>query len=559
MLRRLYIKNLAIIQELEVTFSAGLNVITGETGSGKSILIDAIGLLLGGRATADMIRSGEGAAIVEGELVHGEDRLVIRRLMRANGNSRTFLNDEPVKLADLEEKAGALVDLHGQHEHQSLLRVGTHVDFLDAYAGLLPEREVLAHTFNHLHRLAAKVEDLRNRIATQRELHELHSFQLQELEAASPSVAEERQLTEEHKLLSQAEELNALLVMLDARLQQNEPSLTGELSALQRQLERFAQLSPELSQLSDRLQSAKLELDDLAFDAARYGEKVHPAPARLAEIEERLRQLESMKRKYGGSMEAVQAKMKELRELVKGYASADDQLARLEDEQENLANAYAAQCQSLSRERQAASGRLAEDIIVVLARLDMPATRFEVRITHAPAELGLCVIDGQGYKSDDSGYDLVEFYISPNPGEELRPLARTASGGEISRTMLGIKTVLAAFDPVSCLIFDEIDSGISGSTAETVGITLEELARSRQVICITHLPQIAARGDHHLRVQKVVSGGRTLSRVAVVEGEKRQSEVARLLSGSEITRASMDQANALLAKIAPRQEMDLHG
>lgn len=564
MIKRLYIKNLAIIKELEVSFGSGLNVITGETGSGKSILIDAMGLLLGGRASADIIRTGEDTAVVEGEWSSGGETWLIRRNLRTNGASRIFLNDEPVKLTDLASSTDALVDLHGQHEHQSLLRVGTHIDFLDAFAGLLPEREVLSHTYGRLMEVNTQLADLKHRVEQEKELYELHQFQLQELEATAPSPQEEHDLTQEHERLSQAEALHDILNSIQARLQNDEPSVAGDLGGLLRQLERFVHLSPELAQLGERFASVKVELEDMAYEAGRYGATVHADPQRLAHIEERLGQLETIKRKYGGSLEAAQDKMNQLQGLVEGYAASDERLARLREEQQRQQAAYSAQCQALSSQRRAACVNLEADIVATLARLDMAGTRFEVRISNEPSATGVCHIGGQTYRSDERGHDQVEFYISPNPGEELRPLAKIASGGEISRIMLGIKTVLTAYDPVDCLIFDEIDNGISGATAETVGAALEELARSRQVICITHLPQIAARGAYHLIVTKELHQGRTLSRIRVLTENERREEIARLLSGTQITQASMDQAQELLtpspgSPAQPTQSTPIHG
>ncbi|UCH11251.1 MAG: DNA repair protein RecN [Fidelibacterota bacterium] len=559
MLRRLLVKNLAIIKELEVHFNPGLNMITGETGSGKSILIDAIGLLMGGRAPGDIIRTGEEVAIVEGELVSGEDNHLIRRVLRAGGSSRIFLNDEPIKLSELEDLTGNLVDLHGQHEHQSLLRINTHLDFLDSYAGLLPDREVLAHTYHHLTKVSKELRDLTEVIEREQELNALHQSQLEELEAAGISTGEADELDKEHKLLAQADELQRHLSHLAQRLQKDDLSLASELDGLRKPMERFAGLSKDIQSIVERMDSLTVELEDLAFEVERCGSQVHPDSERMTEVEERLGELETIKRKYGGTLDTALEKLAWLREAMSQKSATDERLNQLRIEKTHLEEAYAAQCQELSQQRQAAKQKLEQDIQDTLAYLDMPGTRFEIRFQHLLAEQGLCHIDGHTYRGDERGYDQVEFFISPNPGEELRPLAKVASGGEISRIMLGIKTVLAAYDPVDCLIFDEIDYGISGSTAETVGAALRGLAKSRQVICITHLPQIAASGDHHLSMDKEVKGGRTLGRARVVEGEERRLEIARLLSGAEITQASMDQALELLAPVSEKQGADSRG
>ena len=559
MIKRLSIKNLAVISELEVTFSPGLNVITGETGSGKSILIDAVGLLVGGRALGDIIRTGEETAVVEGEFFNGAESRLVRRLVRSGGASRAFLDDEPVKLSELESLGAAWVDLHGQHEHQSLLRVPTHLDFLDAYAGLLPDREVLAHTFHHLVHATRELEELSAQVAQDKELHELQQFQLRELEAGQLSLQEEETLSREHALLSQADELHRLLTSVDNRLQKDETAVTGELGGLQRQLERFANISPEIAQLAERLSSLKVELEDLAYETAKYGATVRPNSGRLDEIDRRLGEVEALKRKYGGTVDSALAQLEHLRQAVDRFIASDERVARLKADQLRLQEAYAAECQALSRLRQVAREQLSQAIMESLSHLDMPGTEVDVRLENSPAADGMCIIDGRPFKSDARGYDQVEFFISPNPGEKLRPLARIASGGEVSRIMLGIKSVLAEFDHVGSLIFDEIDSGISGSTAETVGAALQELARSRQVIVITHLPQIAAFGDHHITVSKDVERGRTVSRARVVAGEFRQREIARLLSGAEITTASLEQAAQLLMPAGREPTLRPHG
>ena len=559
MIKHLSISNLAVIRELEVSFGPGLNIITGETGAGKSILIDAVGLLVGGRASADVIRTGAASAVVEGEFVNGGVSQLVRRVIRAGGASRTFVNDEPVKLDELSSLANSWVDLHGQHEHQSLLRVATHLDFLDAYAGLLPDREVLAHTYGYLVQVSRDLERLSDQVARAAEVQQLQLFQLKELDDADLSLEEEEALGREHRLLAQADELHRLLAAVENRLLKDETSLAGEAGALLKQLERYEQLSPELGQLHERLAALKVELEDLAYEAGRYGLTVTPDPQRLAQIEGRLGELETVKRKYGGSIPSAMKQRASLREALAAFDASDEQLVRLREERERLSSAYAAECQALSRQRLVARVQLAEAVMDTLTRLDMPGARMEVRLDNVADKKGLCVIDGQAYKSDASGFDHVEFYLSPNPGEDLRPLAKIASGGEVSRIMLGIKTVLAEYDQVGSLIFDEIDSGISGSTAELVGVALKELARARQVIVITHLPQIAARGDHHLTVSKSVIEGRTESAVRVVEGAARQREIARLLSGAEITGAGLDQAAELLAPSSRKASVNSHG
>ena len=550
MIRRLMVQNLAVIRELEIAFEPGLNVLTGETGAGKSVLISALGLILGGRAAADLVRTGSPQAVVEGEFAEGDKTWIVRRIIKEGGASRLFINDEPVKLAALQEKSEKWVDLHGQHDHQAILRVATHLDFLDAFTGLLPDREVTGHTFRNLVAALTELEQQSKAVEKSQLQMEVDQFQLAELDAANLQAGEEERVGEELQLLSQAGDLIQALTALSQRLQTDELALPGELGILARHLERFAALDPQLARLQERLEAAKVELDDLAFEAQRYQGTVRLDAERLSEVEERLAELETIKRKYGGTVaEAISRRDA----LAAAATNSTDAVARLAQQKEivsRLRQSYSEQCLQLSRQRQVACAELAREIEAVLGGLDMAAVRFEVRLTQQPQARGLCSVDGQTYKSDERGYDLAEFYMSANPGEDLRPLARIASGGEVSRTMLGIKSVLAEYDPAGCLVFDEIDSGISGATADKVGIAIEQLARSRQVLCITHLPQIAARGDHHFLVTKHQAGDRTESSVAQLSSEQRRQEIARLLSGVAVTAASLAQAGELLAASA---------
>ncbi|MCK4579647.1 MAG: DNA repair protein RecN [Candidatus Marinimicrobia bacterium] len=546
MIRTLYVKNLAIVRELTTGFKPGLNVITGETGSGKSILIDALSLLLGARASGGMIRTGENTAVIEGEFGTAEASMVIRRIIKSNGTSRAFIDDEPVKLSDLETITAPLVDLHGQHEHQSLLHVNTHLDYLDAYTGLLAERAKLAALHSELVQISEDVDALEAQLAHERERQELSSYQLNELEEANLSIKEESELDKEHKLLSQAATVGEFLSAMVRSLQENDQSWTTELGGWQRQLEHYAELAPEITAMAERVTAVKVDLDDLSFDITRFVDGLHHDPARLAQIDERLAVIESLKRKYGGSVEAAINTRDELRRAATQYTDSSAKLAELRDKRRRLQTDYSARCSTLSRKRMGAKPRLADEIVKVLARLDMAGTRFEVKLEQIKDSAGLCLIDGQAYRGDQSGCDQVEYLISPNPGEDLRPLVKIASGGEISRTMLGIKTVLADYDNVGALIFDEIDNGISGATAGSVGEALEELAEKRQVICITHLPQIASRGGAHFLVAKTVTGNRTESSIKALDGTQRRQEIARLISGIKITATGMDQAAELL-------------
>lgn len=554
MLKKLHIKNLAIIDELEVEFNPNLNILTGETGSGKSIIINAISLLLGGKASPEMVRGGSDTAIVEGEFFIEGTSHIIRRVIRANGTSRAFLDDEPLNLNMLESETQSYVDLHGQHDHQLLLKPSTHVDFLDAYAGILADRQVLADTYDHLRSATNEIKMLENQRQANKSDQEYKRQQLAELEAANLDIDEEIVITSEHRLLSKAEELRAALTTIDRRFTRDDLSLSGAITDIARQISNFADISPELASLSDRVQSLEVDLTELAFDISRYGDTVVSNPNRLAELDERIGQLETIKRKYGGSVESALHTLDQLRKAVADFTNSDSRLTLLREEHGRLQKAYSSQCKSISQQRYMAREPLCREIVNDLASLDMPGTQFEVRIDHAVDSAGLCKIDGERFAGDSRGYDRVEFFISPNKGEMVRPLAKVASGGEISRTMLGIKTVLAEYDQVHSLVFDEIDTGISGATAGAVGEALEKLARSRQVICITHLPQIAACNSRHLTVTKQFNNDRARVRIKPVSGIDRQTEIARLLSGADITETGMAQAAELLNQANARSQ-----
>ncbi|MCH8327582.1 MAG: hypothetical protein IID15_03545 [Candidatus Marinimicrobia bacterium] len=353
------------------------------------------------------------------------------------------------------------------------------------------------------------------------------------------------------QLLSKAGDLSAALEEIDRQLEGNERSIAGELGNLARQLDPFTDLDADLATLQKRLDAVRVEVGDLGFESKRYQSTVRLDPERLIEVEERMATLETVKRKYGGTLDQAMLRRDELESSVAQSADSDEELNRLTAEVDRLTIDYSQQCVALSGARQGATGRLADEIVATLSSLDMPAVKFEVRMSRKPASGGLCAIEGEQFKSDARGCDHVEFYMSANAGEVLRPLAKTASGGEISRTMLGIKSVLAEYDPVGCLIFDEIDSGISGSTAYRVGSAIEALSKERQVICISHLPQIASQGERHFKVSKSQVNGRTESVISELSRDDRRQEIARLLSGPEITAASLEQADELLSGAQP--------
>lgn len=571
MLLELTINNLAIIASLRLEFGPGFSVLTGETGTGKSIIIDAVSLLLGGRASTEMIRTGcemlsveavfeLGAApsatllalLDEQGLADEQGTVIVRREVSRTRRSICRINGHVVTLAALAQVGQHLVDIHGQGEHLSLMDVRQHVAMLDAHDGLDPLRErfgALARQLGEVRRgLAALRRD-------ERELArriDLLRYQIDEIDGARLSEGEEEELRAELRLLGNAERRMELAVEAYARLSQGEArAALDQLGRAAQALGELAQLDPAMAESAQQAESALYQLEDLAHALRAYRDEIEFDPKRLAEAEERLQLLGSLKRKYGATLADVLAYRHSAQAELDGIEHSGERLAELEARQEALLAEMAAVGAELSARRQEAAARLGEAIERELADLNMAAARFGVDLRQEAAADGVPVgrgsIDGGRVRFDATGLDLVEFLISPNPGEELKPLAKIASGGETSRLMLAMKTVLSRIDPVPTLIFDEIDAGIGGRTGDIVGRKLRSLASDHQVLCVTHLAQIACYGDRQYRVTKEVEGERTVSHVTPLEPRDRVEELAVMLAGAA-TEASRRSARELLAR-----------
>jgi DNA repair protein RecN (Recombination protein N) len=528
MLRFLRIRNLAVIEAVEVEFDDGFNVLTGETGAGKSILVEAVGLLLGARASADLVRTGEAQASIEAlfESANGEE-LIVRREISSQGRSRSFINGALATAAALRDLSQRLVELHGQHEHQALLDPLTHLPLLDVYAGLEPLAGRVASAWGALRNLREQLDRSRMDAREKAARLELIAFQLSEIEKAAPRAGEDEELAAAKSVLANAERLQRLCEESYATLYERDEAVLASLGSVWKRIGELAAIEPQFGPYLEARDAIKSQLEDLAFFLRSYADGIDATPGRLQQVEDRLALLERVKRKYGPTLDDVIARGAALareRDLLGGAGEKEDDL------QKALAAAtdgYLRVARELSAKRRRAAVTFAKAIESLLGELAMSRTRFEVRFNEG--ELG-------DERWSERGIDDAEFFVSPNPGEDLRPLARIVSGGELSRVMLALKT-LAAGDAAAAktLIFDEVDAGIGGRVADVVGAKLAELGRRFQVLCITHLPQIAARATTQFRIEKHVRGSRTVTSVTRLDAGARVEELARMIGGAAIT------------------------
>ncbi len=567
MLLELHVRDFAIIDDLQVTFHPGFNVLTGETGAGKSILIDAIDLLLGGKGQQEMVRAGAASARVEGifqisgsraaqirawlqehALDEEEDTLILTREVRRTGRTVARINGRAVAQSLLARLGEMLVDIHGQGQHLSLLNPRTHIDLLDAYAGLLGRRGHLAHLVAALRQTRAELKRLRQDAREIERRLDLLRYQVEEIDAAALTPGEEEALESDLRRLANAETLMAETAMVDALLIEGEGETPSALDLVGRaiqHLEKLARLDPDLDRWVQAADALFDGLQELAREVADYAEALEFDPARLAQVEERLALIANLKRKYGDTIEDILAFGEEARAELALLADRETRTEDLEAREEALLRAIGQEAQALSQAREAAARTLAQAVEKELADLRMGGARFQVAIHQRPDPQG-CYVGDARLAFDATGVDEVRFLVSANPGEPLRPLAKVASGGETARLMLALKHVLSQADPTPTLIFDEIDQGIGGRVGAVVGRKMWALARSHQVLCVTHLPQIAAYADLHLQVRKSQVGERTISRVQILEGAAQVEELAAMLGAP--TPAGRASAQELLAE-----------
>lgn len=565
MLRSLHVRDYALIEELEVEFGSGLNVITGETGAGKSILLGALQLILGERASTEAVRTGARKAVIEGlfddadegrlpALLRENDiepnpggTLIVRREVQAT-HSRAFVNDTPATLALLREVAEQLIDLHGQHEHQSLLRTETHLELLDGFGGLGGLREAYRHHYDEVARLRHERAGLVRREKELAQQKQLIEFQIEEIDRAAPQAGEEDELEAERRILENAERLFEATATLYELLYESEDALHDRLIIARNELRDLARIDAAFEATLGEFQQAEIVVEEAAKFLQDYNARIEFSPERLEHIRERLGQLESLKRKYGGTLEAVLEHRREIGETYDLAADFEGAIARLGRQIEEAEGRLAEAAYRLSQKRHEVAERVEAMIRQELADLGMPHAEFAVRLEREADEAGwIAWPPSERLKAYPNGADLAEFYISTNPGEPPRPLAKVASGGEISRIMLALKTILAKSERLPILVFDEIDVGISGEVARRVGESLQRLGAYHQIIAITHLPQIAALGEHHFLVEKHVAEGRTRTQIRRLSDEERAHAVAELVSGEVVSEAALASARELLS------------
>jgi DNA repair protein RecN (Recombination protein N) len=565
MLKSLHIQDYALIEKINVEFKSGLNIITGETGAGKSILIDAMSLLLGERASSEVIRKGAEKSIVEGIFeveknkkvktfltendLEAQPELIIRREISSKGSNRCFVNDSPVTLNVIKDLGDLLVDLHGQHEHQSLLRKETHINYLDEFSNNDDLLRSYKWLYSSLTKLQSELKELKDKDSVHKERRDVLEFQVKEIDAVSPQTDEEEKLEVELKLLENTEKVLAITNSIYAGLYESETSVQDMLSKIKDELIELAEIDPTFNESKAECETALALTRDIAESIRKYKAQVEAEPEQVETIRERLGAISLLKKKYGGSIKSVLEIRKKAVAELQAAENYSDAVREIEQKINAVKKNASSAAEKISKERLTVSKKIKKEIEHTLAELGIQNSKFEVRITQNEA-LGVnentLSINGKNYKFDSNGIDDVEFYISTNIGEDVKPLAKVASGGEVSRVMLTLKSVLAKSDKLPLLIFDEIDAGISGNIAQKVGQTLKSLSSYHQIIAITHLPQIAAFSNQHYAVEKQTLENRVISSIKQLNDNEKVMEVAKLLSGEKITDSSIKSAKELI-------------
>jgi len=563
-LLELTVENYVVVERARVLFHAGLNLLTGETGSGKSIVVDALGLVLGGRASGDMVRSDTErariAAVFEapanpalldlleraGAPVEDGDLLIEREIL-AGGKSRAFLGNRPVTMALLREVAPFLGDIHGQHEQQQLFSSDAQLQFLDEFAGLERQREEAADLFRRWRGLDSELEELKHSEQEKLRMMDLWSFQRKEIDEAALKPDEDIQLEQERVVLRNVAKLQDNANAAYAALYEDQASVSTLLRAALRKVEELARIDGSLERVAETLRSAAIGVDDASDSIRDYLDKLEADPKRLDEIESRLALIERLKRKYGSKLEDVLAFLDDVRSKIEAIETASERKAKLERGLAEASAAYENRAHELTRARRSAAEQLANKVETELDSLALESAVFRIEVREA--------------RWSENGLDRVEFLISANAGEEPRPLDKVASGGELSRIALALKTSLArtgaqvarANGAQRTLVFDEIDTGIGGGVAEAVGRKLKKLSASNQVLCVTHLAQVASFADHHYSIEKLEVKGRTVAEIEELTGEARTREIGRMLSGQKVTPEALKHAEQLIRLGAARR------
>jgi len=564
MLLELRIKNFVIIDSLNISFTKGLNILSGETGAGKSILIDALSGVLGEKLSTDMIRTGFDKATLEAvfdisslEPVQSilqdsgidieDDQLILRREIFANGKGRCFANSVQITVAKLKEIADSLVDIHGQNEHQTIINIARHRELLDSFGNLQNDVAKVKDVYDRLYNIRNKLNSFEIDEREKARRIEFNSFAIKEIESASLKPGEEEELKNESNLLANAEKIFKEV---------NEASqwLSGEGGAIQSlkkaeiSLSKIADIDPNVSSLLDKIREALYSLEDSSSEIKSYKRNIDFSPERINEVESRLNLIQGLKKKYGNTIEEILQYAEKAKSEIEAINSSDEEIESLKVAEKKTVKEAKELALALSEKRKAAAARLEELVMNELKDLGMAGAVFKISIKREVSPDGDIENENNRYVLYPHGMDRVEFMLSANEGEDLRQLRKVASGGEMSRIMLAIKNVIQAADIVDTLIFDEVDAGISGKTAEIVGRKLKNLSKNRQVLLITHLPQIAAMSDTHFLVQKGKADGRVTTAVKQLPPKDKIREVARMLAGEEITELSIKHAEEMIEK-----------
>ena len=568
MIEELSIRNVALIDKLQLELAPGLNVLTGETGAGKSIILQAVGLALGERGIASVVRSGESNAKVQitvalppnhpmwQRLSDSEsideldvaDPLFLSRQISASGRSRCYVNEQPVNLRLMREVGDLLVDIHGQHDHQSLFRPDVHLDLLDAFGGLEKQRAELGQKYNEIRDLQQQLHSHSQMLEQSQREKELLEFQSKELDEAELQEDEEESLDEERRILGNAENLFEAASLVYEQLyggSQPDSAILDLLRNVSGTTSKLGEMDTRLKELSERLESALYELEDVAHQARNYRDSIEFNPHRLSEIEDRLNLIYQLKRKYGQSIPELLVYQAEVEKQLKDLQFGSEYTEELKADLSTAISEAQEIAINLSDKRKTIASELQVLVERELHTLGMEKAVFRVLVQPMLSPNGILLVGNNRFELRLHGMDTVEFLISPNVGSEPQPLANIASGGEISRAMLALKTILARIDNIPTMIYDEIDVGIGGQTADVVGGKLKELANFRQVICITHLPQIACLADRHFRVEKHVKENQTFITAKQLTTEERVEEIARM-HGGKLTDAAFARARELL-------------
>ena len=561
MLQSIFVSNYILIEKAEIEFSPGLNIITGETGAGKSLLLGALNAILGARMSADSVRKGTDKCIIEGvfrlqaklpvqllsedDFDSNDDAVIIRREYTSGGRTRCFINDSPVALKRLSEIGAFLVDLCGQHEHQMLLNADNHLEYLDRFAGLMPRREEFTSLYQTYQKAISKLHKLQAEQREQSLRQDRIEFELKEIQSVNPQIEEESGLLAEEKKLEHGEQILEFCYNAEEELGDKPENILDGLNLLVSRAERFHEFSADLRSIFEDLSSASTSLEEALRNITGFRSHFDFSPEKLEEIRERLGELSLLKRKYGGSIEAVLQRVEELKTRRDSYEGLEAEILKAGDLVKKRHSELVAKAIELSNLRGEAAPLLTEVMEKSLGGLGFDYAKFEAVLSKS--EGGEAEIEGRSYRLHPAGIDNCEIRISTNKGEVLKPLKDIASGGEISRIMLGLKSAIAGRDKPGALIFDEIDNGISGRIARKVGLQLYEASKTQQLIVVTHLPQIASLPGKHHSVLKVEENGRAISKFEVLDADKRVAEIASLLTTGESKGKGEEYARELLS------------